>query len=171
VTQALAPPFLVASLVLCVAGAFKLRSPEVAAGALRTLRLPGGKWLVRSLAAGELLLGVVCAVHPTRATAAVLAAAYVTFAGVAAVLSGQRVGCGCFSEADTPVSRVHVVANLVLGAVAAAAAVASPRGLGWMATQPAGTGVALGIGIAGAACAVVLVYTEVPRAWTEWGGE
>jgi hypothetical protein len=171
VTQALAPPFLVASLVLCVAGAFKLRSPEIAAAALRALRLPGGTWLVRGLAVGELVLGAACAVNPSRATAAALAAAYLTFAGVAAALVGRRVACGCFGEADTPVSRVHVAANLALGAVAVAAAVASPRGLGWLAGQPAGRGVAVAIGIAGAAYAVVLAYTEVPRAWGAWGGE
>jgi hypothetical protein len=171
VSEALAPPFLVAALVLCVAGAFKLRSPGVAAGALRTLGLPGGTWLVRGLAVGEIVLGAVSAIDPGRSTAAVLATAYVMFAGVAAVLSGRRMGCGCFGEADTPVSSVHVVANLALGAVAAAAAVASPRGLDWMATQPAASGVALGIGIAGAACAVVLVYVEVPRAWAQWSGE
>ncbi len=170
-SAALAPQFLVASLVLCVAGAFKLRAPDVAAGALRALRLPSGARLVRGLALGELALGAACVVHPSRVTAAALGATYFTFAGVAAALAGQRVGCGCFGEADTPVSRLHVVANLALGAVAFASAVASPRGLDWLARQPAGKGAALGIGIVGAAYAAVLIYTEAPRAWAAWSGQ
>jgi len=47
VTQALAPPFLVSALVLCVAGLAKLRAPQTAADALG---LP--TWIVRARAAG-----------------------------------------------------------------------------------------------------------------------
>ena len=92
-SEALTPPFLVASLVLCVAGAFKLRASHAAADALRTLGLSGGVRLVRlvrGLAGGELVLGAVCAVSPTRAGAAVLTAAYATFVGVAAVLARRE---------------------------------------------------------------------------------
>jgi hypothetical protein len=166
VSDALAPPFLVASLVLCVAGLAKLRAPETAADAVG-LQAP----MVRALAVGEFALGAACLVHPTRITAAVLAAAYVMFAGVAAVLAARRVPCGCFGGDENPVSRGHAMLNASLGLVAAAAVFASPRGLGWLASQPGFGGAVLAAGVAGATYAVVLVYSEVPRAWAAWSGE
>jgi hypothetical protein len=165
VSEALAPPFLVASLVLCIAGLAKLRAPATAAAALGVR-----PWMIRALAVGEVALGAVCVIHPTRVTAAVLAAAYGTFAAVAAMLRRRRVACGCFGDNDLPVSQAHVIASELLGAVAAAAAVASPRGLPWLVSQPAWTAGVLAVGIAGAAYAIVLVYTEVPRAWAAWSG-
>jgi hypothetical protein len=166
VTQALAPPFLVSALVLCVAGLAKLRAPDTAADALG---LP--TWLIRALAAGELALGAVCALHPTRAGAVGLAVVYSLFAIVAVVLMRRRVACGCFGDDDLPVSRAHVIASELLAAMAAAAAFTTPHGLGWLAGGPGLEGVVLLVGVAGATYAVVLVYTAVPRAWAAWSGE
>jgi hypothetical protein len=122
------------------------------------------------MATGEFLLGAACALHPTRATAGVLAGAYATGAGVAAVLYRRRAACGCFGDDDLPVSRAHVIASELLGTLAVAAAVVSPRGLSWLASQPAWMAGVLTVGIAGAAYATVLVYTMVPRAWGAWSG-
>jgi hypothetical protein len=166
VSEALAPPFLVASLVLCLAGLAKLRAPQTAAAALGT-----SPSLVRGLAAGEFVLGVTCVVHPTRVTAVVLAGAYATFAGVAAALRRRRVACGCFGDNDLPVSQAHVIASELLGALAAAAALASPRGLPWVAGQPIAVALVLVVAIAAAAYATVLVYTVLPRAWNAWSTE
>jgi hypothetical protein len=170
-SAALTPPFLVAALLLCVAGTLKLRSPKTAAAALRALGLPGAPWMIRTLAAGELALGALCAVHPTRVGAAVLAGAYVTFAGMAAALASGRVACGCFGEDETPVSAAHWIASALLGAVAAAAAAAGPAGLGWVLGLGAPAAAVLVIGIAGALYATVLVYARLPVAWAVWSGE
>jgi hypothetical protein len=166
VSEALAPPFLVASLVLCVAGLAKFRAPETAAGALGLQAR-----IIRAIAVGEVALGTACLVHATRVTAAVLAAAYVMFAGVAAVLAGRRVACGCFGGDETPVSGGHAILSAAVAVVAAAAAFASPRGIGWLASQPGFGRVVLAVGVAGATYAVVLAYTAVPRAWAAWSGE
>jgi hypothetical protein len=174
VSAALTPPFAVAALLLCVAGALKLRSPGPAAAALRTLGWPGTPGIVRALAAGELALGAVCAVHPTRVGAAVLAGAYVTLAGVAAALARRRVACGCFgglAEDEPPASAVHWIASALLGAVAAVAAAAGSHGIGWVLAREAPEAAVLLIGIAGALYATVLVYTQLPVAWAAWGGE
>jgi hypothetical protein len=168
VSEALAPPFLVAALVLCVAGLAKLRAPGTAAAALGLGRV--GPYSIRALAAGEVALGLLCVIHPTRASALVLAGAYATFAGVAAVLRRGRVACGCFGDNDLPVSLAHVVASELLAVLAVAAAFASPRGISWLASEPALSVVVLAVGIAGAAYATVLVYTVAPRAWTVWSG-
>jgi hypothetical protein len=165
VSEALAPPFLVASLVLCVAGLAKLRAPATAAAALGV-----GSWPIRALATGEVALGAACALHPTRALAVALAGVYATFAIVAVVLKRRRAACGCFGDNDLPVSQAHVVASELLGALAAAAVAASPRGLPWLAGQPAWTAGALAAGIAAAVYATVLVYTALPRAWSAWSG-
>ena len=164
-SEALAPPFLLAALVLGAAGALKLRSPGAAASALGI----APSW-VRVLSAGEIALGVACALQPTRAFAAALALVYQLFALVALVLMRRRVACGCFGDDDLPVSRAHVIASELLAALAAAAALASPRGVDWLADQPVLTGAVVAVGIAGAAYATVLVYTAAPRAWTAWSG-
>jgi hypothetical protein len=152
-SAALAPAFLVASLVLCVSGALKLRS---------------GGGAMRALGAGEIALGTVCAVHPTRALAVALAVVYAAFSVVAVILMRRRAACGCFGENDFPVSLAHVIASELLGALALAAALAGPRGLGWVLGRPAPQAVVLLVGIAGAVYATVLVYTVVPRAWAAW---
>ncbi|MBV9806151.1 MAG: hypothetical protein JO286_03155 [Solirubrobacterales bacterium] len=176
-SQALTPPLIVAALVLCAAGALKLRSPHGATGALRALGLPVRPWMVAALAAGELVLGVTCAVDPTRATIAILAGTYATFAGVATALAGGGAACGCFGEDsdngedETPASALHWMASAALGAVALVAALVGSHGLSWVLGRPAAQAIALVIGIGGALYAVVLAYTVVPRAWTSWSGE
>jgi len=165
VSEALAPPFLVTSLVLCIAGLAKLRAPATAAAALGM-----HPWMIRALAIGEVVLGAACVVHPTRPVAVALAAAYAVFATVAVVLKRRRAACGCFGDNDLPVSQAHVIASELLGAVAVVAAVVSPRGLPWLASQPAVTAAVTAVGVAGAAYAMVLVYTEVPPAWAGWSG-
>ena len=167
-SEALAPPFLVASLVLCIAGLAKLRAPATAAAALGLGRV--GPYSIRALALVEVALGAACVLHPTRALALALAAAYAVFATVAVVLKRRRAACGCFGDNDLPVSQAHVIASELLCALAAVAAFASPRGLSWLASQPASIAVVAALGIAGGAYAMVLLYTAVPRAWAAWSG-
>ena len=155
-SQALTPPFLVAALVLCVAGVAKLRASRRAMGALGF---------------GEVALGAACLVHPTRPLALALSVVYASFTAVAVVLRRRRLACGCFGENDFPVSLAHVIASGLLGSLALAAAIAEPRGLGWLAGGSAAVAAVLLIGVAGAAYAAVLVYTAAPRAWATWSGE
>jgi hypothetical protein len=149
-----------------VAGLAKLRAPRTAAAAIGTR--PG---VIRALALVELAVGLACVVHPTRALAAGLALLYGLFAIVAALLRRRRVACGCFGDDDLPVSQAHVVASELLCALGAAAAFASPRGIGWLASQPVATGVVLAVGIAASAYATLLVYVRLPAAWIAWSGE
>ena len=162
-SAALAPPFILAAVVLVVAGVGKLRAPAVAAAALGI-----GPWAVRGLAVGEVGLGAACLLAPGPALAVALALVYALFAGVAAVLTHRHVACGCFGEKDFPVSAGHVITSALLGALVLAAAIAGPRGLGWALGLGAPQAAVVLIGIAGAAYAVVLVYTVVPRAWGAW---
>ncbi len=152
-SAALAPAFLVASLLLCVSGALKVRSSGPA---------------MRALGAGEVALGAACAVHPTPGLAVALAVVYALFAGVAVVLMRRRLACGCFGENDLPVSRAHVIASGLLGSVAVGASLAGVRGLGWLWGRPVAQTAVLLVGVAAAVYAVVLVYTVVPRAWAAW---
>ena len=154
-TQALAPPFLVASLILCAAGVFKLRSPVVAATALRM-----SPWAVRGLACGEIALGAACALVPSRPLAVALAVVYGGFSLVAVLLMRRGVPCGCFGDNDLPVSLAHVIASELLGAlalVALAAATAWPLRHGLPAVFDGGSpalGAVLLTGIAGVVYAV-----------------
>ncbi len=161
-SAALAPPFLVAALLVCVAGALKLRSPDRAAAAFRT-----SPWAIRGLAVVEVALGVVCVLAPTRPLAVALAVLYGAFSVLAVTLMRRGVPCGCFGDNDLPVSLAHVIASELLGVLALGAALTGPRSLGWALDQPA----ALLVGIAGALYATLLVYTQMPAAWAAWSGE
>jgi hypothetical protein len=160
VAEVLAGPLAIAALVVGIAGVAKLRAPATAAGALMTLGVPGGQRLVRALAASEVLMAGWCLGWPGRWPAVALALAYGGFAGVAVALARRRAACGCFGGAgEGPVSAVHMWLSAALGAVCLAAAV-----------RPAARvqSVTVAIGVAGAAYAIVLAYTELPAAWRAW---
>ena len=65
VSAALAPPFLVASLVLCVAGLCEAARAGRRRGGARA-GAPVGPCSIRALAVGEVALGAACVLHPTR---------------------------------------------------------------------------------------------------------
>lgn len=120
-----AGPFLIASLLVAVGGAAKLVAPSATGRALAGVGLPGRPAVVRLLGAAELAVGAAAAAVGGRVLPAIVAAAYVAFAGfvIVALRAGERVSsCGCFGSAATPPSRLHVAVNLALAAVATVAA-------------------------------------------------
>jgi hypothetical protein len=134
---ALAGPLAVASAVLAVGGVFKLRDPGSALGALRALRLPARRWAVRALGVAEVTVGVIAFLVGGPVAAAMLAGFYLLFTGVALRLVGASAGgttCGCFGNQSSDTTVVHVVVNLAITLVVAAAAVlAAP---GFLAARP-----------------------------------
>ena len=163
--DALTAPMAVAALVLIVAGVAKLRAPAPAVAAVRELGLRADQPSIRFLAAAEIALGVWALVGPTSIAAIALACCYAAFAGLALMLARRRAACGCFGEGDFPASRVQALLSAVLALTCAAAAVWPPHGL---LDRPAGQAVVLVIGIAAAAYAMVLAYTQLPAAWSAW---
>ncbi len=166
--EALTPLVLAAALVLCAAGVAKLRDPAAVTAALAMLGLPAGPAAARVLGAGEIAVGLWAALAPTRLSCALLGAVYGAFAIVALVLARRRATCGCFGAHDTPASVVQSLLSAGLAAVALVAAAAEPRGLDWLFHQPPGTATGLLIGTAGIVYGAVLVYTQLPRAWSAW---
>jgi hypothetical protein len=167
-SAALTGPFLAAGGVLCVSGAAKLTSPRAAVPALALLGLPARAGLARCLAAGELGLGALALVAPGRLVAVLVAAAYAGFALVALRLVGLRAACGCFGESEAPASPVQALLSLAIAAVAVAAAVWPPGGVGWMLARPGGAGVTLALGLGGCVYGLVIAYTQLPSAWAAW---
>ena len=167
-SAALSGPFLAAAGVLCVSGAAKLRSPRAAVPALALLGLPPRRWFVRLIAAGELALGVAGLAAPGRVVALLSAIAYVGFAVVAARLVVLRADCGCFGESGSVASPVQSLLIAALAAVALAAAISPPGGLGWLLQRPAATALTLVVGIAACVYGLVIAYTQLPAAWGAW---
>ena len=159
--EVLTGPLAIAALVVGIAGSAKLRAPATAAGALLTLGVPGGPRVVRAVAVLELLAAGWCLAAPGRVAAVCLGCAYAVFAVTAVLLAHRQAACGCFGGGEAPVSAVHWMLSAGLGIVCALAAA-------WPPTRA--TSVPLAIGVAGAAYAVVLVYTELPTAWSAWSG-
>jgi hypothetical protein len=166
--QALTAPFLVGALVLCTAGMAKLRSPVPAMRALAGAGLPDGAALVRAFAGLELALGIWAGLDPSPASAAAVAGTFMILAGVAALLVRRASSCGCFGDHEAPASQLQPLLSAGLATIAGAAAVWPPHGLVWVLGRPPATAAALVLGVAGAAYATVLAYTELPTAWGAW---
>ena len=166
--QALSTPFLVAALVLCTAGVAKLRAPAPAMRALAGARLPAGAAVVRAFAGLELAVGIRAGLDPTPGSAAAVAGTFLILAAVATLLARRASSCGCFGDREAPASALQPLLSVGLAAIAAAAVLWPPHGLGWVLERPPATAAALLLGVAGAAYATILAYTELPAAWNAW---
>jgi hypothetical protein len=164
----LTTPIAVAAIVLAVAGAAKLRSPDGARHALAAagLSVPGAA--VRTIACAELALAALVLLVPGRATSALLAAMYAVLALVARTLTRRGAACGCFGGDDVPATAAHVWLSAVLALIAAAAVAWPAHGIAWLLATSPGVAGPLALGVAGAAYATVLAYTELPSAWSAW---
>ncbi|MEV0386257.1 MauE/DoxX family redox-associated membrane protein [Nonomuraea sp. NPDC050643] len=118
--------------VLVLAVVSKLRAPadvEAAVGTLlRVARHPTGRRLTRLLVAAELTVAALVIAPATAPAGLALAAALMWgFAAFVAVTvrGRRRVPCPCFGPSRTPLGPVHVVRNVLLGAVAAFGAAAT----------------------------------------------
>ncbi|HWE32211.1 MAG TPA: MauE/DoxX family redox-associated membrane protein [Solirubrobacteraceae bacterium] len=168
--QALTGPYLIAALTLCVAGLAKLRAPSAAARAMRAARLPANVLAIRTVAGGELALGAAAAMLATPATAVALAAVYAAFAALALVLHRRGAECGCFGDSGMPASPLQSAISALLAVVCALAAAASTHGIPWVLGRSPSTATILILGIGAAVYATVAAYSELPSAWTAWGG-
>lgn len=126
-----AGPFLVAALLLTVAGALKAFDPVMTAGALRRAGLPVPPLAVRVGGGCEVLVGVTAIVTGAAVPAALVALSYLLFTAFVVVALRRHLpigSCGCFGKVDTPPSVVHLVLNV--GAIVTATAVALGSGGG-----------------------------------------
>ncbi len=158
--DALAGPFLAAAGLLVVAGVPKVVDPLPLVRALRSAGLavrPGpGAALVRTFAVTEVAIGAWAIGAPGRASAALVAAAYLVFTLFVArvLLRGGVLGsCGCFGKPDTPATRTHLALTAAASLVAVALAI-DPPGAVW---SGAGVGAPSGASLASTAALAVLV--------------
>ncbi len=160
---ALAIPQVVAALVLCVAGAAKLRAPNAAARAVRV-----DPRLVRLFAAGELGLGAVVLAVGGPLPAVMMAGLYAGFAIITLRLARVGEACGCFGAPQSPASPLQSALSGTVAAVCLLAAIGGARSLGWILERSPGVVTVLGLGTAGAVYGVVLAYSELPQLWRAW---
>ncbi|MDQ6806002.1 MAG: hypothetical protein M3065_13790 [Actinomycetota bacterium] len=164
----LTTPIAVAALVLAVAGAAKLRSPAGARHALAAAGLSVPSAAIRTIASVELALAALVLLAPGRAACALLAAMYAVLALVARILARGGAACGCFGGEGAPATVTHVGLSVVLVLVAAVGVAWPAHGIAWLLGSAPGIAAPLALGIAGAAYATVLAYTELPSAWSAW---
>ena len=121
-------PLAASAAVLVAAGVPKLRRPEPAVRALRSVGWRVAPGAVRVLGGAEAVLGVATLMLGGPLLSGLVAASYAAFTGFV-VLALRRGGtlssCGCFGRADTPPTPTHAVTTAAL-ALVAAAAVAAP---------------------------------------------
>lgn len=125
--------------LLVLAGAQKVIDPTTTVGALRALRLPASPRVVRLGSLAEVLLGIGAIVTGFPPLWTMVAASYLAFAVfvAAAMRNGSMIGsCGCFGREETPPHSSHVVLDVVLAGIAAAAAIRSTAPLDGLADQP-----------------------------------
>jgi hypothetical protein len=171
VAQALTAPVLVAALVLCATGVAKLRAPSTAAVALAGAGLTASVVPVRAFASLELALGVWVVPAPSSVNCALLALTFLALSGVALMLTRRASSCGCFGDTQAPASNLHALLNAAFAVLAAAGVAWPPHGLTWVLGQPPVLAASLLGGIAGAAYATVIAYTELPAAWSAWSAQ
>jgi hypothetical protein len=131
----LAGPVLALAGLLAFSGVQKVAWPDAAAQAMRAAGLPGtqgagGRVRGRLLGLVELAAAIAALVWGTAATAGVLTVVYAAFALFSwrlLVRSDATAACGCFGQAEAPVTRLHVVLNTI-AALACAAAIGWPTG-------------------------------------------
>ena len=124
--DAVTGPYLAAAGLLAVGGAPKTWSPGDTTRALRALRLPVTRPLVRAIGAAEVASAIAAVALPGPVTAAVVAGWYAVFAAVVVLALRSRAplsSCGCFGAVESPPTRAHLL--LVIGACAAAIVVAA----------------------------------------------
>lgn len=163
--------FGVACALLVVAGGAKLRLPSDARSALSTVGIAVPDAAIRSLGLVEIAIGVWAALRPSALTAALVVLLYAGFAVfvLASMRTGKRAPCGCFGAAGTEVGPVHLVLNVAGCAIAVAAALTPPPGLGWIAGREPLTAVSLALGTAAAVIAAYMAFTALPSAWRAYG--
>ena len=179
--SSLAGPLHAAALVVLTAGAAKALRPAVAATALRSLRLPGGRTGVRVVAVGEagVAVAVLAGLDGGRAPVAALAALHLGFAAVAAALRARAATCGCFGAAS-PVTGTHIAVNVAVAVAALAAAAAGDvESIGAVAGDTPGAGVPYLLLVVALAAAEITLLTALadvqsilkarPHAWREAG--
>jgi hypothetical protein len=132
-------PFLAASALLVLAGVPKLKDPMPLVRALRSVRLPASRGLVRGLALVEVILGVSAVVHPGRLTGAAVSVSYLAFTAFVALTlhrGGVLGSCGCFGRPDTPPNVAHLAVTAVFAAAAGALALVPPTDPVWTPATP-----------------------------------
>ena len=164
---ALEGPFAAACVLLLIAGVYKLRRPEPTAGALRGVGWPSSLGLVRVVGAAELALGLAALLTSDRAIAALVGAAYTSFASFVAVAlrsCSPIQSCGCFGEIATPPSMTHVLTNVVAAGTAVAVAIGGLPSLADVLHEQPNEGVPFVVLVGVTVYLVYLLLTELPRA-------
>ena len=114
----LAGPFVIASALLALGGAFKAIDPDDTAHALRSAEAAARRAPRARGGAAEVVIGVGALAVGGPVFAALVALSYLAFAGfvVVALRAGSPISsCGCFGKVDTPPSSIHVVIDLRRG--------------------------------------------------------
>jgi Methylamine utilisation protein MauE len=132
--------YLIGCTLLVAAGAMKVVRPDDTARALAPL-VPAQlgsladvrrfRSVIRLAALFEVGLGAVAFLWPRAASAALVAASYVVFAGVVALArarGGSLASCGCFGTPDTPATLLHVAVDVVFAGAAILVATSAPSG-------------------------------------------
>ncbi len=165
---ALTPPLDLAAIVLCIAGVAKLRAPAGAVRALAVLGGPASASLVRLFAFFELGLGLWCLLAAGRVAAALLACVYAGFGAISYLLARRRESCGCFGEREAPASAAQSALSACLSLTGLCAAIWPAHHVTWLLERAMPGAIVAVLGITGAAYAAVVVYTELPHAWSAW---
>lgn len=150
------------AVLLVLAGVAKLRAPGAARAVLGDVRLPSSDLAVRLLGGGEVLLGALVLVLGTRLAYAGLAVAYTAFAVIAERQRRAGRSCGCFGEASTATTPLHVAVDVAASVIASVAAALSAPAFSSIVT-PSVSGAAAVVALVLAAAAVRTLLTQLPE--------
>ncbi len=108
------------ALLVVLGGTTKIFKPNESANALRTMKLGFNPFMVRLLAMFEVIIAVGFLIYSSRVFSGLLAGSFLCFSIFISVALYKKIpisSCGCFGEADSQPSRVHVLIDLMFTGV------------------------------------------------------
>jgi len=159
-------PMVIAAAVLAISGGAKLANPREVTDALGAIRAPSSAGVVGLIAAGEIAVGTFAVIAGGPIAAALVAAAYLAFAAVAWRMSrsDEVTGCGCFGSAGARPGVLHVATDIVVAALAAAAAFSGSGGAVALVSDTPGAGIPAVAAVITGVGALIAVLTVAPEA-------
>lgn len=154
-----------AALVLGVAGVAKVVSPDGTRVALRTAGLPSGRWVSRLLGTAELAIAATALVVAGRLGALLVSVTFLGFAAFSGLLlarSRGKASCGCFGGTDSPITRIHVVLNVIVAAAVATCIARPVSGVADTAAETPGAGLPFALLIVLLAWVLQVAFTTLP---------
>lgn len=163
--EAVAGPYLIAVILLGIAGVQKIFSPKAALAVISQLGFPERSLLVWCVGASEVAVAVWALAVGGWIVAICVSVSFAGFASITALLirSGSGLSCGCFGTNDTPPSLLHIIVNLLASLSGGLASVAGVGSVSNIFSNQPWNGILFTVLVAVGVYGLYVIMAELPR--------